>query len=78
VREIVINANAPLRTWSTPRAQKATLDRLQKIANLYAEIALIWGDIDQSIVSKAEDRIGDVKEDAEEFQVAWDEPGDEL
>ncbi|MBY6243915.1 hypothetical protein [Methylosinus sp. Sm6] len=74
MREIAITAR-PLnwRKWTAARARRATLDRLEKIANLHAEIAMIWGDVDESIVSTAEVHIQDTKYVAEELQMHWDD-----
>lgn len=74
MRELVITAKTPIwRRWTKKIARRATLDRLQKIANLHAEIALIWGDVDESIVSTAEKHINDAKYLAEDLQLHWND-----
>lgn len=76
MKMLVLNPRPILwRRWTEAIARRATLERLQKIADLYGEIGQIWGDVDESIVARAEDAISDVRQRHEEFQLMWDEHG---
>jgi hypothetical protein len=70
---IVAAARNPLNVWTEAKARKATLDRVQKAANLFAEIALIWGDVDESAVSIAEEHGRQMEEFGRYLQDCWAE-----
>lgn len=59
--------------WTERVAQRATLTRLNKIANLWAEIAVLWGDIDMTLVGDADDEIREIEARAIELQQYWAE-----
>lgn len=69
-KEMVLVPRRP--DWKSERqARKATLDRLTKAANVVAEIACLWDDVDMSIVGEAEDLVEQVRRVHVSCQEIW-------
>ena len=63
----------PLRDWTDAKARKATLLRLEKAGTLLSEIAVLWGDVDESAVGNAEDLAQQCQDMARNLQQFWAE-----
>ena len=60
-------------SWSERRARTATLARLNRIANLWAEIALLWSDVDCGLETEADEQIVELRKREQELLAHWSE-----